>query len=219
MSYGCLLQDGKIRKFSPRVNLNFFRCTAWVAVFGAASGRLLGFEDPAGEVVQGLGRLLEACGRFPRGVLGVATGDEEFDLLRERGVAGPGAGMAEVTAHGGVPIVADESCRSLSDLERLARRKAAHGANLKLVKLGGLQNSLRIGRRAQDLGLALMAGAMVETRLGLTAMAHLVTALGGVEWLDLDTAFLLAADPFHGGYEVNGPELTLINGPGLGVGV
>ena len=129
------------------------------------------------------------------------------------------AGMAEVTAHGGVPIVADESCRSLSDLERLARRKAAHGANLKLVKLGGLQNSLRIGRRAQDLGLALMAGAMVETRLGLTAMAHLVTALGGVEWLDLDTAFLLASNPFHGGYEVNGPELTLINGPGLGIGV
>ncbi len=126
-------------------------------------------------------------------------------------------GMAEVTAQGGIPIVADESCRSIADLERLAQLKAAHGVNLKLVKLGGLKNSLRIGRRAKDLGLALMAGAMVETRLGLTAMAHLVTALGGVEWLDLDTAFLLASDPFHGGYEVNSAQLTLINGLGLGV--
>ncbi len=127
------------------------------------------------------------------------------------------AGMAEVTARGGVPVVADESCRSIADLERLAERKAAHGVNLKLVKLGGLENSLRIGRRAQALGLALMAGAMVETRLGLTAMAHLVTALGGVEWLDLDTAFLLASDPFRGGYEASGPGLRLLEGPGLGV--
>ena len=125
--------------------------------------------------------------------------------------------MAEVTAQGGIPIVADESCRSMADLERLVQGKAAHGVNLKLVKLGGLKNSLRIGRRAKNLGLALMAGAMVETRLGLTAMAHLVTALGGVEWIDLDTAFLLASDPFHGGYEVNGAQLTLLNGPGLGV--
>lgn len=127
------------------------------------------------------------------------------------------AGMAEVTARGGVPVVADESCRSITDLERLAERKAAHGINLKLVKLGGLGNSLRIGRRARALGLGLMAGAMVETRLGLAAMAHLVTALGGVEWLDLDTAFLLAADPFQGGYEARGSELRLLESAGAGV--
>ena len=36
-----------------------------------------------------------------------------------------------------------------------------------------------------------MAGAMVETRVGLLAMAHVVAALGGVDWVDLDTAFLL----------------------------
>jgi L-alanine-DL-glutamate epimerase-like enolase superfamily enzyme len=58
---------------------------------------------------------------------------------------------------------------------------------------------------------------MVETRLGLTAMAHVVTALGGVDWLDLDTAFLLADDPFVGGYVADGPELRLIDGPGLTV--
>ncbi len=125
--------------------------------------------------------------------------------------------LARVTAEGGVTIVADESCRSLADLEVIAAHRLAHAVNLKLAKLGGLETTLALGRRAKELGLGLMAGAMVETRLGLTAMAHLVTALGGVDWLDLDTAFLLAEDPFVGGYEATGPELRLIDGPGLQV--
>ena len=62
-----------------------------------------------------------------------------------------------------------------------------------------------------------MAGAMVETRVGLLAMAHVVAALGGVDWVDLDTAFLLADDPFHGGWTFDGPRLRLASDPGLGV--
>ena len=54
-----------------------------------------------------------------------------------------------------------------------------------------------------------MAGAMVETRVGLLAMAHVVAALGGVDWVDLDTAFLLADDPFDGGWTCEGPRLRL----------
>jgi L-Ala-D/L-Glu epimerase len=64
-----------------------------------------------------------------------------------------------------------------------------------------------------------MAGAMVETRVGLLAMAHVVAALGGVEWVDLDTAFLLANDPFDGGWTFEGPRLRLSAEPGLGVSV
>ena len=64
-----------------------------------------------------------------------------------------------------------------------------------------------------------MAGAMVETRVGLLAMAHVVAALGGVDWVDLDTAFLLADDPFDGGWTCDGPHLRLAADPGLGVSV
>jgi L-Ala-D/L-Glu epimerase len=89
--------------------------------------------------------------------------------------------------------------------------------NLKLAKLGGPLAALALGRRARTEGLGLMAGAMVETRIGLLAMAHVVAALDGVEWVDLDTAFLLADDPFTGGWRVDGPRVQLTDQPGLGV--
>jgi L-alanine-DL-glutamate epimerase-like enolase superfamily enzyme len=126
-------------------------------------------------------------------------------------------GMATVTAASSVPVVADESCRGPGDLDRLLAARAAHAINLKLSKLGGPLAALALGRRARAAGLGLMAGAMVETRIGLLAMAHVVAALGGVEWVDLDTAFLLAADPFAGGWQVDGPRITLDETPGLGV--
>jgi L-alanine-DL-glutamate epimerase-like enolase superfamily enzyme len=127
------------------------------------------------------------------------------------------AGMAEVTARSPVPVVADESFRGAADLDRIANARAAHGVNLKLVKLGGPLAALELGRRARAAGLRLMAGAMVETRVGLLAMAHVVAALGGADWIDLDTAFLLASDPFVGGWSVSGPDIELTGEPGLGV--
>jgi L-alanine-DL-glutamate epimerase-like enolase superfamily enzyme len=127
------------------------------------------------------------------------------------------AGMAEVTARSPVPVVADESFRGARDLERLLAARAAHAVNLKLVKLGGPLAAVALGRRARAAGLRLMAGAMVETRVGLLAMAHVVAALDGVDWIDLDTAFLLAGDPFSGGWTVSGARMSLTDEPGLGV--
>jgi len=131
--------------------------------------------------------------------------------------AGDLAGLAEVTARSPVPVVADESFRGPADLEALLAARAVHGVNLKLAKLGGPLAAVALGRRARAAGLRLMAGAMVETRLGLLAMAHVVVALGGVDWVDLDTAFLLDRDPFDGGWTVAGPRLQLDGQPGLAV--
>ena len=129
------------------------------------------------------------------------------------------AGMAEVTSRSPVPVVADESFRDEDDLVALLDARAAGGVNLKLVKLGGPLRALALGRRARAAGLRLMAGAMVETRVGLLAMAHVVAALGGVDWADLDTAFLLAEEPFEGGWVASGPRIELTGGPGLDVGL
>jgi hypothetical protein len=48
-------------------------------------------------------------------------------------------------------------------------------------------------------------------------MAHVACALERVEFVDLDTAFLLSDDPFEGGYRARGAELELTPGAGFDV--
>lgn len=112
-----------------------------------------------------------------------------------------------------VPVIADESVKSLADLEGLA----VDGVNLKIAKSGSLLRAREIGLAARARKLAVMMGGMVETRLGMTAAAHLAASLGGVELADLDTAWLLTADPFEGGYRAEGAKLRLPDVPGLGL--
>jgi L-alanine-DL-glutamate epimerase-like enolase superfamily enzyme len=125
--------------------------------------------------------------------------------------------MAEVCAALDVPVLADESVKTLDDLEAVARAKAATGVNLKIAKSGSLLTARAIGLAAQARGWQLMVGGMVESRLGMTAAAHLCASLGGVAFPDLDTAWLLAEDPFEGGYREDGPRYVLPDVPGLGV--
>jgi L-alanine-DL-glutamate epimerase-like enolase superfamily enzyme len=128
-------------------------------------------------------------------------------------------GLAEVAAALDAPVVADESVRHLDDVRVLAARRCADGVNLKLAKSGGPLAALAIGRAARAAGLKVMMGGMVETRLGMTAAAHVACALGGADFVDLDTAWLLADDPYEGGYVADGPLYTMPETPGLGVTV
>jgi L-alanine-DL-glutamate epimerase-like enolase superfamily enzyme len=97
------------------------------------------------------------------------------------------------------------------------RLACVDGINLKLGKHGGVLIAARLGLEARSAGLRLMTGGMVETRLGMTAAAHVACALGGVDFVDLDTAWLLADDPYRGGYEADGPHYTMPASRGLGV--
>lgn len=131
---------------------------------------------------------------------------EDFDGLEAVQAAVPG-----------VPVVADESLRGPADLEAiLARRGRVGGVNLKIVKLGGVLEALALGRRARAAGLHVMVGGMVETRLGMSTAACLAACFDEVLG-DLDTAWLLAADPFTGGYEAEGEIYTVGRGIGHGV--
>ena len=125
--------------------------------------------------------------------------------------------MAQVTSAIDVPVIADESVSSMRELDAIVKAKAADGVNLKLTKMGGPLHALRIGVAAQAAGLKVMMGGMVESRLGMTAAAHVAAALGGVDFADLDTAFLLTKEGHRGGYTNEGPRLTLTDGPGLDV--
>jgi L-alanine-DL-glutamate epimerase-like enolase superfamily enzyme len=121
--------------------------------------------------------------------------------------------MGRVQAAVNIPVVADESVQTLANVELLAA-VGVQGINLKLMKLGGLATALRVVARAQELGLRLMLGCMMESSIGITAMAHLA---GLAEWLDLDAPLLIANDPFSGVQIDEYAQIHLPDRPGIGV--
>lgn len=121
-------------------------------------------------------------------------------------------GLAYVQAHTELPVIADESVRTPVDLERLAAL-GIRGVNLKLQKAGGIGPALAMLRRARELGLAVMLGCMIETSLGVTAVAHLA---GLADWLDLDAPLLIDNDPFTGLSFDETACLHLPDRPGIG---
>lgn len=88
-----------------------------------------------------------------------------------------------------IPIAADESAVTLSDVEGLVGR--FNVVNIKLDKCGGLTEGLAIAKRARELGLGVMVGNMVGSSLGM-APAFVLGQLCDI--VDLDGPIFLAAD-------------------------
>lgn len=76
-----------------------------------------------------------------------------------------------------VSVAADESCRSLADVRRIAEGNLADVINIKLAKVG-VVGALEIIEVARASGLDLMIGGMVETRLAMGFAGHLAAGLG-----------------------------------------
>jgi L-alanine-DL-glutamate epimerase-like enolase superfamily enzyme len=120
-------------------------------------------------------------------------------------------GLARVRSRIGIPVFADESAHRLGDIANLANR--VDGVNLKLMKSGGLRETLRMIHAARAHGLQVMLGSMVESSLALSAAAQLAPL---VDHLDLDGHWLLKHDPFAGAPAERG-RIVLGTTPGLGV--
>jgi len=88
-----------------------------------------------------------------------------------------------------LPIIADESCITESDVQACKNR--FHGVNIKLVKCGGLTPARRMIEQARQLDLQVMVGCMTESTVGISAIAQLLPLL---DFVDMDGAELLAKD-------------------------
>ncbi|XP_019177071.1 PREDICTED: L-Ala-D/L-amino acid epimerase-like [Ipomoea nil] len=115
----------------------------------------------------------------------------------------------------GVSVAADESCRSLDDVRKIADENLADVINIKLAKVGVL-GALEIIEFARTSGLNLMIGGMVESRLAMGFAGHLAAGLGCFKFIDLDTPLLMAEDPVLEGYEACGPVYKFSNARGHG---
>lgn len=114
--------------------------------------------------------------------------------------------LPEVKKASPIAIMADECCGDDHDAARLIAIDACDYFNIKLGKSGGIYKGLKMVRMAEAAGLHLQIGAMIESRLAMTAFAHFALCSPAIVHFDFDTALMLREDPVTGGivYEKNG---------------
>ena len=118
-----------------------------------------------------------------------------------------------------LPLCADESLFDDKDALKLVSTGAVDYLNIKLNKSGGIHTALKINAIAEAAGCKCMIGCFSESRLSLSAAAHLAMAKPNIVFLDLDSAFSLETDPVVGGMvydQAEGGVIHLPDAPGLG---
>jgi L-Ala-D/L-Glu epimerase len=121
-----------------------------------------------------------------------------------------------------IPLVADESVVTRTDLEAFISVRAADYVNVRVSKCGGLARSLAMAQRAAASGLGIQVGSQVgETAILSAAGRHLAATLPDVAFVEGSYGSLLlsedvSADGVRFGH---GGEARLLTGRGLGVRV
>ncbi len=119
-----------------------------------------------------------------------------------------------------IPIMADESLFDEHDAFRLASVGACDYFNIKLSKSGGIHSALKIISIAEAAGIQSQVGCMSESRLALTALAHLAMARKNVVHFDMDSALMLSQDPVVGGIQyVENGKIVLPESIGIGADI
>jgi L-alanine-DL-glutamate epimerase-like enolase superfamily enzyme len=92
-----------------------------------------------------------------------------------------------------MPIMADENCISMKDLQFVIDN--FHCANVKLCKTAGPSHAFELLSALRKAGLKTMLGCMIESSVLTAAAAHLAEL---TDFLDIDGNILIKNDPFFG---------------------
>jgi len=105
-----------------------------------------------------------------------------------------------------IPVMADESCCDHHDAKRLIRLNACDMFNLKLGKSSGILKAQKIIALAEKENMVMQVGGFMESKITMTANAHLALASPNILYCDFDTPLMFAEDPVSGGiiYKENG---------------
>ncbi|MCX8018882.1 MAG: dipeptide epimerase [Chitinophagaceae bacterium] len=128
--------------------------------------------------------------------------------------------LAKIRKHSPIPLMADESCGNAYDAERLIKMKACDYFNIKLGKSGGIFKACKIVEKAEEAGMAMQIGAMLESRIGMTAFAHFSLISPFIRYYDFDTSLMFSEDPAEGGIRyLAGGVIEVPDTPGLGASI
>ena len=92
-----------------------------------------------------------------------------------------------------LPVIADESCQRLEDVEQCAEH--FHGVNIKLMKCGGITPALKMIKLAREKNIKVMVGCMAESSVGIASLCQIASL---VDYIDADGALLLDNDTADG---------------------
>jgi len=141
----------------------------------------------------------------------------EMDLVEQPVNAHDFQGMKYVTSQVSTPILADESVFSVEDAVKIIQEKAADLINIKLMKTGGIYEALKICGIAESYGVECMIGCMLESKIAVSAAAHLGAGKGIITRADLDGPSLCKEDPYTGGPVYKGSKIFMNESYGLGI--
>lgn len=128
--------------------------------------------------------------------------------------------LSKVSAASSIPIMADESCGDDHDAERLIALKACSMFNIKLGKSGGIFKALKIIDHASKANMHLQIGGFMESRIGMTASAHLALTNDHIVHCDFDTPLMFTEDPVDQGMEYRSNGVIEVHDiPGLGASI
>jgi L-alanine-DL-glutamate epimerase-like enolase superfamily enzyme len=129
------------------------------------------------------------------------------------------AGLKQIRNNSPVPVMADESVHSPHDALTGIREDAMDMINMKLMKTGGILQAVRLAHIAAAANMPCMLGCMNETKVALTAAAHVVMSQEIIRYADLDAFLEHETDPVMGGMQVKAGVVTLPEAPGLGLDI
>lgn len=102
------------------------------------------------------------------------------------------AGHQRLAGESAIPLMADESCFSMQQLPGVIEANAFAYLNVKIMKAGGVFPALQLAHQAQEAGLQVSIGSMMEGELGIKAALHVAAKIAPEVTHDLDAAWWLS---------------------------